>query len=115
MIVAELVEKLGAKVLNEGVDLSNEVKSAYVCDLLSWVMAKGAPGTAWVTVMNHMNVIAVATLLDMACVIIPENIEVDEKTLAKAADEDVPVLSTDKTAYQIAGLLYGCGLGDPVK
>ena len=115
MIVAELVEKLGAKVLNNGVDLSGEVKSAYVCDLLSWVMAKGAPGTAWVTVMNHLNVIAVATLLDMACVIIPENIDVDEKTLAKASDEDVPVLSTDKTAYQIAGILFGCGLGDPVK
>ena len=115
MIVAELVEKLGAKVLNNGVDLSGEVKSAYVCDLLSWVMAKGAPGTAWVTVMTHLNVIAVATLLDMACVIIPENIDVDAKTLEKASEEDVPVLSTDKTAYQIAGILFGCGRGDPVK
>ena len=58
MKVAELAEKLGAKVLNEGVDLEGEVKSAYVCDLLSWVMAKGAQGTAWITVMNHINVIA---------------------------------------------------------
>ncbi len=115
MIVAELVEKLGAKVLNEGVDLNGEVQSAYVCDLLSWVMAKGAPGTAWVTVMNHMNVIAVATLLDMACVIIPENISVEQDTLDKAAEEDIPVLSTSKTAYELAGIMFGCGLGDPVK
>ena len=115
MTVAELKELLGAKVLNEGVDLGRQVDSAYVCDLLSWVMAKGAPGTAWVTVMNHMNVIAVATLLDMACVIIPENIEVKPETLDKAAEEEIPVLSTGKTAFEIAGLMHEKGLGDPVK
>lgn len=115
MTVAELKELLGARVLNEGVDLSREVGSAYVCDLLSWVMAKGAPGTAWVTVMNHLNVIAVATLLDMSCVIIPENIEVKPETLEKAAEEEIPVLSTGKTAFEIAGLMYSKGLGDPVK
>ena len=69
MNVAELAQILDAKVLNPGVDLNREVESGYVCDLLSWVMAKGAPGCAWITVMNHMNVIAVATLLDMACAV----------------------------------------------
>ena len=49
-------------------DLNREVESGYVCDLLSWVMAKGAPGCAWITVMNHMNVIAVATLLDLSLI-----------------------------------------------
>ena len=34
MKVAELAEKLGAKVLNEGVDLEGEVKSAYVLSLI---------------------------------------------------------------------------------
>lgn len=115
MKVAELKKALGAKVLNEGVDLGGEVKSAYVCDLLSWVMAKGAPGTAWVTVMNHMNVIAVATLLDMACVVIPENIAVEKETLDKAAEEEIPVLSTDKSAYEIAGIMYQHGLSNPIK
>ena len=97
MKVAELAEKLGAKVLNEGVNLEGEVKSAYVCDLLSWVMAKGAQGTAWITVMNHINVIAVATLLD------------------KAAEEGVPVLGSSKTSYELAGEMYALGLGNPVK
>ena len=92
-----------------------EVTGGYAGDLLSWVMAKGAPGTAWVTVMNHMNVIAVATLLDMACVIIPENIEVKPETLDKAAEEEIPVLSTGKTAFEIAGLMHEKSLGDPVK
>lgn len=115
MNVAELKEILGARVLNEGVNLDKEVKSAYVCDLLSWVMAKGAPGTAWVTVMNHMNVIAVATLLDMACVIIPENIRVEQETLDKATEEEIPVLGCGKTSYELAGLMYAQGLQNPVK
>lgn len=115
MRVEQLKDLLGAKVLNEGVDLSGEVKSAYLCDLLSWVMAKGAPGTAWVTVMTHLNVIAVATLLDMACVIIPENIAVEPATLQKATQEDIPVLACSKTAFELAGLMHAQGLGDPVK
>ena len=88
MNVAELAQILDAKVLNPGVDLNREVESGYVCDLLSWVMAKGAPGCAWITVMNHMNVIAVATLLDMACVILPENIAIEQATLDKATEEE---------------------------
>lgn len=115
MTVAEIKEALGAQVMNGEVDLTGEVSSAYVCDLLSWVMAKGAKGTAWVTVMNHLNVIAVATLLDMACVIIPEGIKMEEATLQKAEEEGVPVLSCGKTSFEIAGLLYGLGLKNPVK
>ncbi len=115
MTVAEIKDALGAEVLGGEVDLTGEVSSAYVCDLLSWVMAKGAQGTAWVTVMNHLNVIAVATLLDMACVILPEEIKVEKETLDKAVEEGVPVLSCKKTAYEIAGILYGLGLPNPVK
>ncbi len=115
MIVKELAEKLDAKILNEGVALDKEVSSAYTCDLLSWVMAKGTSGTAWVTVMNHMNVIAVATLLDMACVVIPENIVVEQATLDKATEEGIAVLGSGKTSYELSGILYGLGLPNPVK
>ena len=116
MLLKELAKELDLKLLTPDVSIEEiDVKAGYSCDLLSWVLAHGQAGMAWVTVMTHLNVIAVATLLDMACVIIPENIDVDAKTLEKATEEDVPVLSTDKTAYQIAGILFGCGLGDPVK
>ena len=115
MNVAELAQILDAKVLNPGVDLNREVESGYFCDLLSWVMAKGAPGCAWITVMNHMNVIAVATLLDMACVILPENIAIEQATLDKATEEEIPVLGSGKTSYELAGLLYAQGVPNPVK
>lgn len=41
-------------------------------------MAHGREHMAWVTVQTHMNVIAVATLHEMSCVIIPEGIRVED-------------------------------------
>ena len=72
MTVRELAALIGAKSLTADSCLDREVKCGYSCDLLSWVMAHGAESMAWVTVQTHMNVIAVAALHDMSCVIIPE-------------------------------------------
>ena len=94
MTISELAEKIGANVVTPGVDLSREISSGYTCDLLSWVMAHGKEGMAWITVQTHMNVIAVATLHDMACVIIPEGIKVEEDVIKKADEEGVAVLTS---------------------
>ena len=110
MTVKELTELIGAKDLTPDAPKDTEVTCGYTCDLLSWVMAHGAAGMAWVTVQTHMNVIAVASLMEMAAVIIPESIEMEEATLAKARDEDITVLQCDKTAYEICAILAGAGL-----
>ena len=114
MHVSDFVKLSGGRVLT-GAYEDREIACGYTCDLLSHVMGKGQADMAWITVQAHMNVIAVAALLDMACVIIPENIEVKQDTLDKAAEEEIPVLSTPKTAFEIAGLMHDKGLGDPVK
>ena len=72
MNVHELAKTCGFTYLSGENVADREVQGAYCCDLLSWVMAHGAAGMAWVTVQTHMNVIAVATLHEMSCVIIPE-------------------------------------------
>ena len=64
MKVRELQEKIGATVLTGEVGLDNEIESGYCCDLLSWVMAHGKQGMAWITVQTHMNVIAVSVLME---------------------------------------------------
>lgn len=111
MTVRQAAALLGAQILTPGVGEEKEALCGYACDLLSWVMSHGAAGTAWITVMTHMNVIAVATLLDFACVIVPEGIAVDGPILDKAAEEGICVLSSDKTAFELCGLLYGAGVG----
>ena len=115
MTVKELMDLTGSTLLNEGPDTGREVKYGYACDLLSWVMSHGAADTAWITVMTHMNAIAVASLLDFSCVIIPEGIEAKEDILEKAAEEGIAVLRSEKTAFELSGMLYERGIRAPVR
>ncbi len=110
MTVKELTELIGAKDMTPDAPKDTEVTCGYTCDLLSWVMAHGASGMAWVTVQTHMNVIAVASLMEMAAVIIPEGIEMEAPSLQKAQDEEINVLQSDRTAYEICALLAEAGL-----
>ena len=110
MKVSELARLIDAKSLTPGVQEDKEVRCGYTCDLLSWVMAHGAEGMAWVTVQIHMNVIAVAALAEMACVVLPENIEMPAEILKKAADEGLRVLKSPLTAYTICGRMMEKGV-----
>ena len=110
MTVQELISLIEAKDMTPEVDKGTEVSCGYTCDLLSWVMAHGAAGMAWVTVQTHMNVIAVASLMEMAAVIIPEDIEMEEATLQKAKEEDITVLQSSRTAYELCALMAEAGL-----
>ena len=80
MKVTQLAELLDAKVVCPA---DREIACGYSCDLLSWVMAHGKQDMAWVTVQAHLNVIAVAVLADMSCVIAAEGVKVPPDAAAK--------------------------------
>ena len=109
MTVKELCDSLGLEILNLS-DGDRKIEGGYCGDLLSWVMAHGKQGMAWITVQTHMNVIAVASLMEMAAVIIPEGIQMEEPSLEKAREEGVAVLQSDKTAFALCALLAQHGL-----
>ncbi len=110
MKISELAGKIEAEIITKNVDAEREVECGYTCDLLSWVMANGSEGMAWVTVQTHMNVIAVATLHDMSCVIIPEGIKVEDDVAAKADEEGIAILTSPLGAYDICGRMNACGI-----
>ena len=112
MKVRDLLPLLNATCVTPTADLDKEVLCGYTCDLLSWVMGHGQEGMAWVTVQTHMNVIAVAVLSEMACVILPENIQMEADSLAKAAAEDMPVLVSPLSGYEICGRMHENGVPD---
>jgi len=103
-------ERLSGATCLTGSYEDREIACGYTCDLLSHVMGKGQADMAWITVQAHMNVIAVAALLDFACVIIPENLPVEAPIVEKAKDEDIVMFSSDKTAYELVMLLAGNGV-----
>ncbi len=110
MTVQEVLELTEAKDMTPETDKQTEVSCGYTCDLLSWVMAHGAAGMVWVTVQTHMNVIAVASLMEMAAVVIPEGIEMEAPSLEKAKEEGISVLESPLTAYEICARLAAKGL-----
>lgn len=109
MRISEFVQLSGGRVLTGDYE-DRQILSGYTCDLLSHVMGKGQADMAWITVQAHMNVIAVAALLDFACVIIPEGLPVDETIVSKAAQEDIVLISCEQTAYELVVLLAGQGI-----
>ena len=110
MKVSDLIALIDAKNLTESVPTDRDILCGYACDLLSWVMAHGEEGMAWVTVQTHLNVVAVAALADMACVILPEGITMEQESLDKANGEGMCVLTSPLTAYEICGRMAAQGV-----
>ena len=99
MKVTELIEKMGLSVETEGQD--KEITGCYTGDLLSLAMSNVMAGNIWVTVQTNINTVAVATLTETACIILPQGLEPDENARMKADNEEVYILSSNKTAYEL--------------
>ena len=84
-----------------------EVKSAYVGDLLSWVMGKADAGNVWITIMSNVNIVAVATLADTSCILLAEGVVPEEDVLDTASQKGVNILSSELSAYELAKKISG--------
>lgn len=103
--------QVAVKCGNECVD--QLVEGAYCSDLLSDVMANAQKGDLWITIQTHQNIVAVASLLELAGVVITNGGNPDDETVAKATKEKIPVLTTELSSFEVAGRLY-CLLGRDV-
>ena len=102
MKISELIEKLNLTlVTNEEYD-DRDIEGCYIGDLLSWVMSKAACNEAWITVQTNVNVVAVAALTDVSCVIVPDGIEVEQATVQKADMKNIVILGTGLSSYALA-------------
>lgn len=110
MRLKEIVEKLDLTVLVGQDKLENKVTGGYASDLLSDVIANSKEGNIWLTLQTHQNIIAVATLKDLAGIIIVNNRQPDEETLEKAEKEKIPILTSKLTTFELAGKLYELGI-----
>jgi hypothetical protein len=79
-----------------------EINGAYSGDLLSWVMGRAEIGNVWITIMSNINILAVATLADVSCILLCEGVTLETDVLSVAAEKGVNILSTDLTAYNAA-------------
>lgn len=87
-----------------------EIHGAYIGDLLSWVMGRADEGNAWITIMSNVNIVAVATLADVSCIILAEGVMPDQGVKETAEAKGINILSSKESAYEIAKALHELGL-----
>lgn len=110
MKLEKILSLLDGQVVTTYYDGDKEATTGFVGDLLSVVMGKANEDCAWVTIQSHINVVAVATLVDCACIIVAEGYRVDEDAISKANLEEIPIISTKYSSYEAVSLLVKNGL-----
>ncbi len=113
MKVKELIDELELKLLTKDASedaLYADIDGGYVSDLLSNVMGQAEPGMVWVTMQGHQNVAAVASLIGLSAVIVAGDAPVAADTMHKAELNDVVILTTEKSAFEVVGRLYQLGI-----
>ena len=111
MNTKKLINLLNAKILcgeepSENETTEKEITGGYACDMLSRVISMIKSGEAWFTILNSMNVVAVATLSECACVVLTEDVTMEPDVLKRAADNQLTVISTSMTTYESCALLH---------
>lgn len=106
MTVQQLTEQLGLTVFGGNEGLNAEVTGGYTSDLLSDVMGFAAAGNVWITLQTHKNVMAIASLRELAAIILVKGFTPDADTLEQANEEGIPVLGTKEQAFELSGKIF---------
>jgi hypothetical protein len=111
MNLQQIIDELNLTVLTKPGDFSKIAPSGgYSSDLLSCVMAGAKKGHLWITLQAHLNIVAVAALNELTAIIITENAQPDAASIAKANQQDVILLSTPRSTYEVNGKLWEMGI-----
>ncbi|MFO7370301.1 MAG: serine kinase [Bacteroidales bacterium] len=106
MTIEDIIKELGCEVYAGASLLQRPVKGVYASDLLSDVMGRAREGELWVTMQTHKNIIAVASLKDLAAILIVNGGRPDEDTRQAADAENIVLLGSNAGTYKNCGLLY---------
>lgn len=106
MKVQDIVDKLGLKVCSGEQGLDREIEGGYTSDLLSDVMGNADENYVWVTLQTHKNIMAIASLKDLAAIILVKGYEPEEDAAAQSKEEGIPILSSEEEAFELTGKLY---------
>jgi predicted transcriptional regulator len=110
MKISKMQELLEAKVLCGEEYLGRHVYTACGCDLMSDVLAYVKDQAVLLTGLVNPQVIRTALMMDMHCIVFVRSKKPDEEIINLAEENELVILSTDKTLYTACGILYTNGL-----
>lgn len=106
MKVSEIIEKLNLTICSGKNGVNRVVEGGYTSDLLSDVMGNADENFVWVTLQTHKNIMAIASLKDLACVVLVKGLQPDADTAEQSNKENIPILSSEEEAFELTGKLY---------
>lgn len=110
MKLRKLVEEFDLEVKCGVDELDREIRGGYVSDLLSDVIANGTAGDLWITLQIHRNIVGVASLKDLAAIVIINGRQPEEETIKKAENEGIPIAVSKLPAFELVGRLHDAGI-----
>lgn len=110
MKLSNVIEEFGLDVKAGSGNLGQEVTGGYVSDLLSDVLAHAGDGALWVTLHIHQNIVAVASHKGLAGIVLVQGRQPEKDTIEKAEEENIPLLVSDLSAFELVGRLYKAGI-----
>jgi len=106
----EIKKLLDAEVLIGEDQLDMEVKTAFVADLMSDVLAFATAGSLLITGLTNPQVVRTADVLDIAAIIMGRGKRPSQETFQLAEEVNIPILTTKYILFEIAGQLYAKGI-----
>ena len=100
MTVRELATQLKLEVCCGAAGLDKEIKGGYTSDLLSDVMG------IWITLQTHKNIMAIASLKELAAIVLVKGYRPEEDTVSESEAEGIPILSTSRQTFEMTGEIY---------
>ncbi len=104
----EIVTELGLKVVSGEAD--GPVSGGYSSDLLSDVIAYAQKDNVWITLQTHINIVAVANLKELSGIILVNGRQPEDATLKKAIQENISIMISNMSTFEIIGRLYSLGI-----
>jgi serine kinase of HPr protein (carbohydrate metabolism regulator) len=110
MKVKDVIDSEHFQLISDDSGIENEVNGMFSCDLLSQVMGFAKENNILITVLNNINVLGVASLLDLSCVIFSHNTKVKQAVIDKANDLNIPLLRTKLPTSETVITLHKIGV-----
>ena len=105
-----ITEALSLKSITPDIPL-HKISGGYVYSLLSDVINQARPGTALITSLTHINVIAVAAHKKMSAVIFTSGKIPDKLVVERAGKEHIALYVTEASSSDVMGRIYEASAG----
>ena len=108
--LTELIQELNLSARSARGNLQRRITGGYASDLLSDVLANSEEGNIWITLQIHQNIVAVASMKNLAGIVLVNGRQPEQETVEKAEAENIPIMVTEMATFELVGRMFSLGV-----